>query len=547
MKEFDDWETLKKYYTQGALAWIDLAFAKSALKQVRSNKEEHAALLATLFALARQGHLALDLSHGPLAFALQQLGMSEPEPMVQLILRGASTLSPQITAVVRSNNHFYLQKNWIYESTIVSRLAILNSSTPTLPLPSPPPDPTLNVAQRQAVEKAAAHCVCFLTGGPGTGKTFTAAAFVRQMLDQNPSLRILLTAPTGKAVAQLEGHLRKILSPDTSLRAGTLHSVLGIRAGPHEEEIIPLYADLIIVDECSMVDAHIFSRLLSSILAGSRLLLIGDKDQLPPVEAGSIFADLLDSGLYPATHLTLPLRSERAEILTLAKHIREANVDAALQFLEAAPDIDFQQETSPQQLWQRYKHRFPSPLSHPPVPEQLLSRLGNFTLLSCVRKGPLGVDLLNNYFLHQCLKNPTNGTWWVAPIMITRNDHDLQLYNGDLGFLVRKVTPDFSLERLHGDDYALFHDRHGGYVQLPALALTTFEYSYCLSVHKSQGSEYDEVLILCPTGSELFGREVLYTAVTRAKSKVSLCGAKPLLSAAIGMSSRKLSGITPLF
>ena len=109
---------------------------------------------------------------------------------------------------------------------------------------------------------------------------------------------------------------------------------------------------------------------------------------------------------------------------------------------------------------------------------------------------------------------------------------------------MRKITSDFTLRQFHIDDYALFNDRKGGFRQIAALALTAFEYSYCLSVHKSQGSEYDEAFILMPQGSELFGREVLYTALTRARRKVSLAASADLLREAITNSSRKISGLS---
>jgi exodeoxyribonuclease V alpha subunit len=161
-----------------------------------------------------------------------------------------------------------------------------------------------------------------------------------------------------------------------------------------------------------------------------------------------------------------------------------------------------------------------------------------------MRQGPLGVDAVNGYFLNQYIQTISHGTWWVAPLMITRNDPELQLFNGDLGFVVRKVGPGFSLRQFHLEDYALFPESANGFKQISALALNAFEYSYCLSVHKSQGSEYDETFILVPEGSELFGREVLYTAITRARHKVCLAGSQLTLSRLISLSSRKTSGIS---
>jgi exodeoxyribonuclease V alpha subunit len=376
--------------------------------------------------------------------------------------------------------------------------------------------------------------------------------------EQKKKFRIIVTAPTGKAVAQLEENVRKNIAAEASLTSGTLHAILGIRSlQQEEEETVPLFADLILVDECSMIDVKLFSRLLESVSEGARLVLIGDRDQLPPVEAGSIFADLLEADIFPVTHLVTCLRSERSEILTLARQIREGNQAEALSFSNANAAIEWidSDHLSPSeqlsQLWDRCKERFPSVLQHEPDPEQITGKTGAFGILSCMRQGPLGVDAVNRYFLerYETLAHASDVTgdapWWVMPIMIIRNDYELELFNGDQGILVRTLSPEFSLRKFHMDDYALFRDRRGGYRQISAPALPPFEYSYCLSVHKSQGSEYDAVLLLFPSGSEQFGREVLYTAVTRARIKVSLSGSRELLERAIGLSSRKTSGLIP--
>ncbi|MBI2810821.1 MAG: D-alanyl-D-alanine carboxypeptidase/D-alanyl-D-alanine-endopeptidase [Candidatus Melainabacteria bacterium] len=435
------------------LEFIDHAFAKSVLKKVSSDNQSHAALLASLFALSRQGHLALDL---------ENTGLS-PE-LTQLIQEGAATFPEPQAWICRFGTHVYLQKNWVYETQILANLDRLHRAQPVISIASEGFDLRLNPAQKSAIENAMRYSLSLLTGGPGTGKTFTAAELVKSCLAVHP-LRIVLTAPTGKAVAQLEANLRKTLAAEAQITAGTLHAVLNIKTHAYEEEeVSQLLADLILVDECSMIDAKIFARLLAAIPTGARLVLIGDKDQLPPVEAGSIFADLIDAGVYPFSHLTQCLRSDRDEILTLSRHVKEGKLDISLMESGAIPWKD--EETLPQ-LWARFKDRFPSIQTERPAPEKLLGQLNQFTLLSCMREGALGVNAINSYFLHQYLGQAAMGTWFVAPILITRNDYDLQLFNGDLGYLVRKITPDNSLSL---DDYALFHDRSGGFRQIAALA-----------------------------------------------------------------------------
>ncbi len=607
MSRFKKWQKLNHYFEQGVLAFVDLAFAESLLyraqegfvnsglcetksnrseafrmrspslngkgyeenrfgevaaspnsKRLGSDEQGHAALLAVLFALSRQGHLTLDLSKEALDSTLRLLGVNDTESLAELLHAGAETFPWwKDGGICRFGTYYYLQKNWIYESEILKHLKRLNQHSPTIPLSFSTIDETrLNEAQRKGVENAMTHSLSLLTGGPGTGKTFTAAHLVKACLhslpeDKRRQMRIILTAPTGKAVAQLEGNLRNLISGEVSIRAGTLHAILGIKPYQDEEEKMTiLFADLIIVDECSMIDAKIFSQLLASVPTGARLILIGDKDQLPPIEAGSIFADLLDADVFPSAHLTESLRSDRSEILKLSHHIKQGNTTAALECLEGNSEIVWvdlkENKKTLLNLWEKYQGHFITYEIERPQPEQILTKMGQFTLLSSMRQGALGVDEVNRYFLYQSLQQIPQNAWWIAPIMITRNDYPLELYNGDLGFLVRRVTSDFSLRQFNLDDYALFHDRKGGrfrYKQIAALNLTSFEYSYCLSVHKSQGSEYDETVILVPPGSESFGREVLYTAVTRARNKISLMCSKDLFTEALAISSRKTSGL----
>jgi exodeoxyribonuclease V alpha subunit len=556
--------TLSTLLEEGILSSVDLYFAKSVLKQWKGGTESQALFLAVLFAHSRQGHLALNLA--ALNEELEALGMTNPDLFAELIRTGAATLPPAAIAqspsghppvfVCRENTHYYLQKNWVYETQILYHLRRLHASKPRIDLSYSTDNSRLNAEQKKAVEDGLSHSLSFLTGGPGTGKTFTAVELIKTCLsslpeNQRADFHILLAAPTGKAIAHLEGNLRKGLDGAVSLRAGTLHALLGIRASGTDEEIPPLLADLILVDECSMIDAKIFARLLSAVADGSRLILIGDKDQLPPVDAGSIFADLIDLDTFPTTHLATSLRSDRQEILAVAQAIREGKSEEALAWLKHHPGMHWEPLDTPplkpdaycKKLWESHYEKIPADFACKPSAEELLAKIGRFSLLSCMRQGPLGVDAINRYFLHQSLRKIQVGHYWAAPILITRNDADLQLYNGDLGFVVRKVDADFSLGQFALEDYALFPDRAGGCREIAALALNGFEYSYCLSVHKSQGSEYDEIVILAPDGSESFGREVLYTAVTRAKLKMGIAASESLLQSAIRISSRKRSGL----
>lgn len=150
------------------------------------------------------------------------------------------------------------------------------------------------------------------------------------------------------------------------------------------------------------------------------------------------------------------------------------------------------------------------------------------------------------FFAEQFFKNAKDNHWWALPLLIVRSDYALQLYNGDTGVLVKRISPSLSLNDAAQEDYALFPDRKhkDGYRKISALALPPFEWGYCLSVHKSQGSEYDDVFVLIPPGSEFFGREILYTAATRSKKSLACAGPLDTMEKVIQNSSRKISGLS---
>lgn len=420
---------------------IDYLFAD------RVHTGQHRELLAQLFAASREGHLAIEVDE----------------------------VVPQIPCVVQEGRYLYLEKNYRYQQQIAEHLIrMLRTTAPAL-----------------------------LLGGPGTGKTYTAAQMVRAFAHEG--LHITLAAPTGKAVAQLESSVRRLIGDDKNVRYKTVHALL---KGP-------LFEDVVLIDECSMLDVRLFAKLLSALHTGTRLILVGDPDQLPPVEAGSIFTDIAESGVLPCTRLTTCLRTERQEIAAFAECIRTSDVAQARAFL-----IDQKIGWADMALEEGSKRSL-----YPLLWEKVKSGV---CLLSCMRQGPFGVDALNAYFQEQSVREGMK----TSPILITRTNHELELYNGDLGTLQ--------------DDHALFPDRKTTAVlrKIPALALPSYEMGYCLSVHKSQGSEYDEVFVLVPKGSEVFGREMLYTAATRAKKKVAFGGALDEILLVMQKSARKLSALS---
>lgn len=388
-----------------------------------------------------------------------------------------------------------------------------------------------------------------LSGGPGTGKTFTAVQIVKACLrGWNPQepCQIVLSAPTGKAACHLLAHVERQIEahPLIQIKGGTLHSILQWN-GREEEKTFPLFADLVIIDESSMIDAALFERLLGALQEGSRLVLMGDPHQLPAVGAGSLFADMVESTQCKGVRLKSCVRSDKQGILRLAEAVRDGDVDSALDVLSSSGDVEWVDISSESPaiflagLWHRFGAHFIHHFSAPVDPEVLSSLMGDFSILSCLKKGPMGVDAVNAYFLTQVMERAQGASWVALPLMITESQRDLDLYNGQQGILMCRPTSAPLLGRFSVEDYVVFE----GPRIVPAALLNGFSLSYCFSVHKSQGSEYAEVLVLAPDGSDVFGREVLYTAITRAKKRVMLAVAKPLLQSCIALSSRRYSGL----
>lgn len=473
------WFLLEQLRESGDILRIDIDYAKL---QAPNGTEEEAALYCGLLAMARKGHLCLDVD-----------AMDDLPPLLQTLIRKEA----------KEKKRFYLPKNSTLEDSIVENIFRLLSYPPR---PKTGGVEKVTEQQRKAVENALLYPLSLITGGPGTGKTYTAAQIVHAFVACKKT-SILLAAPTGKAASHLAS---KIGIEDPAIQAGTLHSFL--KRDHWQHKIHPLHADLVIVDEASMIDPLLFSHLLAAIGPETTLVLMGDSHQLPAVAGGSLFADLVSAqtAKIPTTVLDISYRSDRKEILELAQSILEGKPqdirNISLGFDTGNLELIYQK------LWLHAQKHFP---------KEWLKETNQFRILSTLRKGPLGTDALNA-FLYEKFSSLTD----QFPIMITRNDPRTGLCNGETGVLIKKQEAHFS----------------GGRV-FPFHQLPSFTYAYCISVHKSQGSEYEHVLFLVPPGSEAFGREVLYTAVTRAKNRLEIDGDPAPIALALARTSRKISGI----
>jgi exodeoxyribonuclease V alpha subunit len=413
--------------------------------------------------------------------------------------------------------------------------------------------------QRGAAEIALSQRVTVLTGGPGTGKTTTVARLLALFAGQAGSgsrLRIALAAPTGKAAARLQEAVQleidKLELVDqrrlAGLQATTLHRLLGSRPDTssrfrhHRGNRLP--HDVIVVDETSMVSLTMMARLLEAVRPQSRLLLVGDPDQLASVDAGAVLADLVDGlGASDGSPVVALQTSHRfgESIGALAAAIRTGAADTALEVLRAGGDhIEWIDDADPT-----------VPLRKVLLPQALalrqaavlgdagaaLATLDEQRLLCAHRRGPYGVQHWNHQverWLTESTGEPIWSDWYAGrPVLVTANDYGLGLYNGDTGVTVAGQDGLRAAIATAGEPRAFATSR------LPDL-----ETMHAMTVHKSQGSQASEVTVLMPpVESRLLTRELFYTAVTRAKTKVRVVGSADEVRAAIERRAVRATGL----
>jgi exodeoxyribonuclease V alpha subunit len=515
----------------------------------------------------------------------------------------------EVQPFVVDQDRFYLQRYFYYETALLKRInnfikeekveykvraAALLEQKDFIQVLFNSKEKTTNW-QLVAALTSILYNFSIITGGPGTGKTTTVAKLLAILYQLQPDLKVTLCAPTGKAAARMNESLQKskenleglsdgIKEKYDTISAGTIHRLLGyIKDSPYfkHNEKNQLQFDVIIIDESSMVDVTLMSKLLDAIPSTSRVIFLGDKEQLASVEAGSIFGDLClsekestnhfsqqsinllnelipsNNFIDPSKLLDVPSNSILKEhIIELQHSYRFKGTEGIGKFskqiisgkvddLDTLKNVDQTGEcvivhteykgeilNKEIDLFSRYLKEKDIRIA--------LDKLNEVRILCGVKQGQYGVNEYNSYsetyLKKKGLISPKQGFYHNQPIMVTKNNNALKLYNGDIGII---------REDEFGKLQAYFEDIELGVRSVLPGYITNYTTVFAMTIHKSQGSEFNHVVVVLPDDPELtiLTRELLYTAVTRAKKKVFILGKDEVVIKASKRKVQRASGV----
>lgn len=505
----------------------------------------------------------------------------------------------RVTPLVLSNQRLYLHRLWHSEGRVADFFAVQEIKTAfdmraagdvLNSLFGDQPENWQKIAAAVALTRKTA----VISGGPGTGKTTTVAKLLAALIRLNPgALRIQLAAPTGKAAARLTESLGRALQDlavsDEERRrfpaeATTLHRLLG--AQPDTQRLRyhagnPLHLDVLVVDEASMVDLSMMAKLIAALPAHARVVFLGDRDQLASVEAGAVLGDICrctesgyslaraeqlalltgctlqgsDDGQAPVVRDSICLlqKSYRFDassgIGQLAKAINRGDAEQVRAVFAAAhDDVSYQTLNSAEayqvmldEVAQGYQP-FLQLIQQQADPAEVIAAFGRYQLLCALRDGPFGVQGLNQRIEQrlmqlQRIRRPGIGSRWYAgrPVMITRNDSSLGLFNGDIGITLRDEE---------GNLKVFFPLPDGSIKAIQPSRLPSHETAWVMTVHKSQGSEFDHTALVMPTQFlPVLTRELVYTAITRARKQLTIYSEPGVFQRAVQLQTQRRSGL----
>ncbi|WP_088329042.1 exodeoxyribonuclease V subunit alpha [Lacimicrobium sp. SS2-24] len=534
----------------------------------------------------------------PMLFESQLLGLLQQS---RTVTQASEQRHPN-TPLVLDNQALYLQRYWDYEVALCNKLRELASRT--LEVDEEACGPILRQLfgdsaqtgpdwQQIAVVQAASQALCIITGGPGTGKTTTVTrlmALVQTLAaTQGKRLRIAMTAPTGKAatrltesIEQARRRLPESMSQSLPHQASTLHRLLG--SIPNRKQFRhhrdnPLALDMLILDEASMVDLPLMAKLLDALPTDCRVVMLGDRQQLASVEVGSVLSDICASvpvwgeqqftaqtaqriaritgiDLEPCQqpvssvqdNLVMLSKSHRFDfhsgIGQLASAVNLGNLTAVLRCLSSSDyaDLNWYAEASPGELVElacRGMQDYFAAVAEKDI-GQAFTQLSKQQVLCATRKGQWGSETLNRQIALSLMRRnwikPQQELYAGLPVMITQNDYQVQLFNGDTGIC---LPDDNGLLKVW------FQQESGTLRSILTSRLPAWQPVYAMTIHKSQGSEYEHAIIsLGDNPGQFVSRELLYTGITRARKELTLFAPTQQLHNALDTVSQRGSGLT---
>lgn len=594
---------------------IDYFLAEQVIKELKQQEEPvfFHLLLALQWAL-RHGHSCL-----PLQKVADKTFWDDAEnelrgfcfPPLEKIyesLKGIAIFAEDNAPVVLDNQALYLRRYWQYEVEVAAALArrmsltqlkptnisILKSIFNQLFIETLSNKSRLEIDWQQvSVANALARRLSIISGGPGTGKTYTVTRLLAALQAAHDGrLKILMAAPTGKAAQRLKESISKAkkdllkLEIDENIvhaipeEAITLHRLLGFRPNSlklRHDKKHPLKCDVLLIDEVSMIDLPMMARVLRALPEDARLILLGDADQLPSVETGSVLADIVchehsgyeaeaatqikaisgqivpENNMSRYSHVTLLKQSRRfgGEIGAIAQEVIAAQAEQSWHRLKHQEQqfINFNHQDKSQLsyfsdtlfdgwLIQSCDHYFLK-ISRAETLYDAFSALSAFRILLPTRVGARGVEQLNKT-IEQCLRRKNTAVFPGSnykgrPIMVSRNSYDTHLFNGDVGL----IWPDDNAKLV-----AWFEKEDGQYRQISLARLPAIETVYAMTIHKTQGSEFNHVAIVLPQQElSILSPELLYTGLTRAKEHLYIIGSESVWKSALSSRTWRYSGL----
>ncbi|WP_039057255.1 exodeoxyribonuclease V subunit alpha [Enterobacter sp. Bisph1] len=601
---------LQEAVAQKLLRPLDVQFALT----VATEQEPAVMLAAALLSHdTGEGHVCLPLSRltseifgtdSPLFKELFALADNPDDWQKTLLASPAVSENEAAAPMILTDSRLYLNRMWCHERRVAeffaeqALLAGVDEARMMQTLETLFPAATEADINWQKVAAAVAltRRISVISGGPGTGKTTTVAkllAALVQMVDGD-KCRICLAAPTGKAAARLTeslGNALRQLQLDARLKAmlpdeaSTLHRLLGAQPGSQRMRHHagnPLHLDVLVVDEASMIDLPMMSRLIDALPSRARVIFLGDRDQLASVEAGAVLGDIcawVNVGYSPEraaqlsrlTGTTVPpgevQKGGLHDSLCLLQKSYRFGSDSGIGQLAAAVNRGdkratqavFQQgfsdiERKPLQSAQEYQdmiddalagyRHFLSAVKKQAAPQAVIEAFGEYQLLCALREGPFGVSGLNERLEQAMVRQglisrlPHSRWYHGRPVMISRNDSALGLFNGDIGIALDQ-----------GQGMRVWFTMPDGEIKpvLPS-RLPEHDTAWAMTVHKSQGSEFDHAALILPQHIvPVVTRELVYTAITRARKRLSLYADERVLGQAIATRTERRSGLDALF